>query len=810
MVWLGCVMYLTATEKDKIFENDTHDNILQLTKFSDDTGYCDHKRESVMPNLNPFADVSLTGFLSRPYEIGTRTWSTSEARWIVLDSFSFPYVLFSQQPLFSKLKNFSFFSARIRFCVRINSTRMHAGKLLVAWYPFLDNVGDNRNVMNIVSASAFPNIIIDANTASTCDFVVPWDFPKQFLDMSDLKNNYHRNNMGRFVVFVLNPLVVPDNTPVQVSYWASFEDVKLAGYTSFEGELPSPPTALVNGDSPLNNDTLLDYLALSNEVHTQGDDHEQIEKSETRLVSGPAELVATISSLMSNIPLIGPIAKAVSTGALAVGGVAKAFGKSKPADLGAISRMQIAFPTLSHGTGLESAPVLGCLPENAITTLPKVDVVDQDEMQLSRLLSTEAYVGNWAITPTITPNSVIFERHNSPMAVLTHGVANNQYRVFHTPLSFTTSAFRFWRGSIRYRLQFVMSGFQSIRFQLLYEPSNAVGAIHASGPNVISTIIDVNQTTDFTFTVPYISDEPYKTVGGDPTTINSAFAGRIVLRTVTGLTNFTTPAVGMAINLFHSAGPDFQLFQPITNYLVDRSGVTRTELLDLDEEDQESYDFVETQGVMTSEEKRLDDYPPLLDATGIVLNNPVHGENITHLKQVLCRTSEVNKIINTQVCTVINPMSKKTYLRYTFMNWFGLIYRWWRGSFGVRALQYGAVLANAQSNIFINYVSKNLPSVEFTTGGVTALVVPPLGNGANFVPNDKNFIPQAIVPYYSNWFKQPTAWFQAPNTGFVNNMFIFNANNAQFGVFAGDDFELSRMIGPPNVLVEKDDFLPYN
>jgi len=115
--------------------------------------------------------------------------------------------------------------------------------------------------------------------------------------------------------------------------------------------------------------------------------------------------------------------------------------------------------------------------------------------------------------------------------------------------------FVYWRGSIKFLLQFRTSSFTSARFRIvvLYDvttPSNNTAG------DVTSRIIDVKGDTDVTLTVPYVYYNTYRRFK------DTDVFPTIYLQSITGIISIS-PATDPSIflNVWRAAGEDFELAQ---------------------------------------------------------------------------------------------------------------------------------------------------------------------------------------------------------------------------------------------------------
>jgi hypothetical protein len=117
----------------------------------------------------------------------------------------------------------------------------------------------------------------------------------------------------------------------------------------------------------------------------------------------------------------------------------------------------------------------------------------------------------------------------------------------------------YWRGSIRYRLKFVKTEFHSGRLSISYTPIDP-RTTEILIPGVSSTdyvfrdIIDLRETSEFEFVVPYISSTPYKPCSDNAWTR----LGEIKIYVVDQLVAPDTVPQTIPVFIEMSGGPDIE------------------------------------------------------------------------------------------------------------------------------------------------------------------------------------------------------------------------------------------------------------
>lgn len=783
-------MLSAINETTNAFTLDTRVNVEEVTSFSDQQG-ANVDNDSRVANrvpMNAFNDVSLHEFLQRPFQIETFIWNNTQTTGSLLLERTFPHSLVELEAINRKLANFGYLRADLRFSLRINATRVHCGKLLVAFSPNHANVSIGTQQYTMVRACSLPNVQVNATDAESAILQVPFSLPFEYVNLGELgtKQGASINNMGNVMIFVLNELTTGTNAPVTCTLFASFDNVRVAGMTPTS----SIPTVPPNGRAPLPPIGTTSFATrilntAGTYVYPQSGDAEQEEKSSRGVVSGVAEKVANFAAPFSMIPGIGSFASAIATGASAVGGIAKAFGFSKPTDQSSNDFVQHKFPVLASGKGVETAPTLGCFPDNAISPSYDFIATHEDDMQLSRIFSTPGYIGSFAIDDTTSGGQIIHTMNVTPVDCLCNDTT--PVSVDFTPLSYAVSAFEYWRGSMRYQFQFVASAFHSTRIRIGWVPPDVVLSSDPNDSvNVVNHVLDINGNTEFNLLVPYLSKVPWKTVPLDGTKTALCTNGQLFVQVVNPLTYFETPVPRISVNVWSSAGPDFQVAFP-TNYRLYSPPLAPVE--------EEEEDLVYPQGGTSLDDIRTSDYQPMIDANFFVDNNLCHGENVSHLKHVLQRSCEVGENLpageyryNPWTSFVGNADNS---VDYSFLSWFSRMFRYARGSVGIRLLR----ISGNGSVLFRN---RRLTSGSFKKIDTAASVFQLIGVGAHWVPSDDNYVPEALIPFYSSQYGAVLNEGQIPYITALPGMdFTIGSGEMRVTEFVGDDFVYGFQIGAP-------------
>lgn len=715
---------------------------------------------------DPYDIQSLQGFLSRPFPIAEVTWNSTDAVGSIISSATFPNALIQIPAFLAKLRNFSLLRAGVRIGVRINGTKFHYGKLLVAWEPAPLATGDlYPATRNIYSASSFPHVIISPTENEVNEILLPYVLPLQYISLFDLSSNVY--DIGGVFIYVLNALQLAANTnSVGVTIFASFEDISVAGMTSV---VFNPPVA----------------QALT----------EQCEKSRLGVVSGVAEATRAITGALTSVPLVGGIAGTVSKVAGGVGQIASALGFCKPNSVNALEPRVLRQFVNSWSHGLEPAPILGIKPDNAVAAAYDLIGSFPGEMNFDHVLSTPSLIQivPWTVSDTTGTN--LLTGFVGPNFVHTQ-TSGTTLTMFPTMTAWATNACMFWRGSMRYCVQITCSAFHSGRIRIAWDPNVGTALSVSERPNCVNHILDVQNETEFFFSVPYLQSSPWKPIHADGQSFAQAFQefiagngannsanGRITIDVINQLTHTQSPVPPININVWVSCGDDFQLAFPTTDYL---------------------FAVVPAQG-LTREFMRNHEYPPIVHAVGFHDKNLLMGEEIKSVKDIILRPCYTGTSSGTDSIDIITPnfmdlndQDTRAANSKTFMQWYSFIYRFARGS-----VTHKAAFGTCPSGIQAYYANK----IESNYDNVAPL--PPdakhtLNRGSAAFDPKTNAAIEATVPFYSRFYSSIAHFGGTANnlrypaaTLHIDCAESTTAWKVDRFISAGDDFVYGFLVGPP-------------
>jgi len=125
--------------------------------------------------------------LTREYQVGTFTVSSSQGANTLIGSLAFPQVLFNVTFIESMVKFYQFFRAGVEISIRTSSSKFNYGMLLVDWYPF--KLGVDTNVDTSQVRTGRDSGLLRYEECNTLIMRFPFIHPHRFLDTTSYSND---------------------------------------------------------------------------------------------------------------------------------------------------------------------------------------------------------------------------------------------------------------------------------------------------------------------------------------------------------------------------------------------------------------------------------------------------------------------------------------------------------------------------------------------------------------------------------------------------------------------------------------------
>jgi hypothetical protein len=576
-------------------------------------------------------DVPLDKFFARPIKIFDVLWNVNGT---VNTSFD-PWSIFFNNPrVLNRISNYRLMRCKLHLKIMVNGTPFHYGRLMFTYQPLPNDDGYTVVRAGItedaVAGSQRPHVLIDPTNSQGGDLILPFFWYENAIDLPAADFD----KLGRVDTITLNPLkhALDKTSPVHILVYAWAEDMHLSIPTQVD----------VGGIVP-------------QAEYTKGP------------VSRVATSVASVAQLFGKAPIIGTFAKATSLAASAAGQIASLYGYSNPPQLESMNVRPVVKSNFATSSGLDEVTKLTLDPKSETTIdTTLVDLTGEDEMVISSIAARESYLTTFAWGVTAGSENRLFSIVVDPAV---RAIRNTE---MHLPAcAFSVMPFEYWRGSMKYRFQVVCSKYHKGRLAITWDPvSDVSGTTNFETNTNYTTIVDISDTTDFTIDVGWGQTTAYREhVPVFPTNSGTPVAQDVMFSTSALTYSSTTLPYGngvlsvyvinelsvpddtidadISVNVFVSAGEDFQVAAPCSTYL--------NQMLTSSIEFPKDVRVPDPQAEIVSasdpeETQRTDSAPAIsikLDALGpmskdVSLNDFYFGENIVSFRQLVKRyvTSE--------------------------------------------------------------------------------------------------------------------------------------------------------------------------
>ena len=486
---------------------------------------------------------SLSSFFARPVRIRSYSWPVGSSLAVIFNPWT---EFFSNARVENRIVNYQLMRCKLKVKIVINGNSFFYGRALASYRPLhtRDQFGTSRVTANLdmIQESQRPHIFLNPTQGSGGELELPFLWYNNALKIPTKE----WEEMGEMVIRSFSTLKHANGAeePVTINVFAWAEDMHLSVPTANQPGALTPQAGPADGP-----------------------------------VSGPAMAVAKAAEGMAKVPAISSYAMAASTVAKGVGKMASAFGYTKPVSCeGQKEYVPSPFPNSVNVDGNDTTTKLTFDSKQAVTIDPAaVGLGSTDEMTVLSIAQRESYLVsiNW---PTdLAPESQLWRSHVTPSLWNSAPDPLTGKIEIHMPACcYAVAPFRHWRGTINYRFQIVSSAYHKGRIRLSYDPSFQLTNEYNTN---INRVIDISEENDFTVSIGWGSAKPM--LEHAPPSEGSVPYGNVVLSDIGDLANgmlsmyvvneLTTPNSvvnnSIIINVFVSAGPDFEVFNPTSGAL---------------------------------------------------------------------------------------------------------------------------------------------------------------------------------------------------------------------------------------------------
>jgi len=500
-------------------------------------------------------DVPLADFFSRPQKVFEAEWNTNG---IINGDFNPWRQFLTNKRVQNRLANFKLLRCDLRMKVVVNGNGFQYGRAIVAYWPMsgYDNLSTHTALdpVDLTQTSQLPHIFIDPTTSTGGEMKIPFFWHENYFDIPGVSwgGDLGIPSAGTVLLRTLTPLKHANGADdkVTISFFIWAENVQLAMPTSVDAQTLTPQSG-----------------AEINEANTKG------------MISGPATTISKFAGIAAGYAPIAPYAMATSKVAGAVASAAKIMGYSRPANTKNPDPLRpTPISQLATTTTPDTALKMTVDDKQELTIDPRVSGVGaHDPMVIRDIAKREAYLTSFQWPVGEGSASLLWNARVNPC--LWQEDANGAIML--PPCAVAALPFRYWNGSMKFRFQIVCSTFHKGRLEIRYDPGHVDPSTSSEYNINYIEMIDIAETQDFTIEVtnsqPYSllrhldpgldsATEGYSTVNYG-SSLRGLCNGVISVRVLNELT-IPNSAINndISINVFVSAGDDFEVFVPEDNF----------------------------------------------------------------------------------------------------------------------------------------------------------------------------------------------------------------------------------------------------
>lgn len=507
--------------------------------------------------LQDTTNDNLVDFYKRPVKVFQQDWGINTN----FNSTFNPWAEYLRHPyVANRINNYKLLRCNLRMKVVVNGNGFSYGRLLVAYHPLsgYDDLSTHSALIaeDVVQTSQLPHIFCNPTTSAGGEMNIPFFWHQNYFDVpgSNWGGIAGVPDAGRVYLRSLNPLRIigsgtVNSVTITIFVWA--EDMELA-----------QPTGTNLNTLPPQSGTEVA------EANTKG------------MVSGPATVVSKMAGIAASYPPLAPFALATQKVAGSVAAAAKIMGYSRP-------------PVTANPDPFRPTPISQLATTTTPDTALKMTVDDLQELTIDPRISgvgahdpliirdiakRESYLTTFEWAQSRAPTNLLWNARVNP--VLWRESAGGG---IHLPACAVAALpFKYWTGTIKFRFQIVSSAFHRGRLEIRYDPAfNPADAATINDFNLNHIhVVDIAEEQDFTISIA--NAQPYSllkhlvpgpnspTEGFSTTSYVGAFNGLcngvISVKVLNELISSASTAADISVNVFVSAGDDFEVFVPTDEF----------------------------------------------------------------------------------------------------------------------------------------------------------------------------------------------------------------------------------------------------
>jgi hypothetical protein len=446
-----------------------------------------------------FNSQDIKNFLGKPVVCQSGVLSTTDA-YATFPAINVPSGVFTSAMSTNKLDGFLGYRATFKFRIVFNATRFQMGRYMLTWVPSggaPTNTGQfpltyPTYTNTLVQRSQLQRVEFDLSCDTEAILEIPYVSTLNFIPLIGRTGPEAVGDLGRLRLYPYEKLTVDSGTPtVAYTIYVSLHDIELVG-------------------------AAVPQSGVKSRVTKRGNPSEEEQNSvKVGPVQSMMKIGLDVSSALTAVPLLSNFATPASWIFDALHGTAAMFGWSKPSDLAPVGRMiQTYAGYLGSSDNADCSLPLSMSVKNAVDPGLGFSGTDIDELDFKHFATIPAWIATNTWSTSDARGTQLGNFDLSPVSFSVSRPAQLPGVIDYTPLAFAASYFKYWRGSLVFKIKIVRTEFHSGRLSFAYFPTEisstaATVQSFANAHYVNRHIVDIRESNEVTITIPYINSAPW-------------------------------------------------------------------------------------------------------------------------------------------------------------------------------------------------------------------------------------------------------------------------------------------------------------
>lgn len=539
---------------------------------------------------NTLPDQEMQAVLSRSYQLGVYTWTTSAMGTDIITNMDVLETLLAIPNIAEKVAYFKYFRCKgVTLTIRVNSTTFHYGTLVAS--STVNNSFEFHNSSNAAGFQWLNNrpVLIDAMSMEAVDYDIKW---KHYAFWYDVQEGTPDQLMTfRLTVGVPLSMIGTAVNDARITVFANFIEPEVAFPVAdsitaevqglnFDPDESSEEESTEEEATPVDPEVKRRWLDQWDEMLKSMSEHfgpiwwfedaeeQSLQESDDSEARKKAESGSILSDVQSTANAVFSTVSTITDAMEKLAPLA-ALLADKPTSLETPKHMSILPGTDMPGFhGVDNAVRLQGDPGSTLGLSKGTLGESLSNPSIYECVRTPGFYSTWDFTNSTAAGTKLTEIPLRPNCIAYKSA--NTFTI--SPLSWYSKLFLFWRGSMKLHFHFATSTWVTARLRFVWIPPdhNAPVTIadNESG-DYVSQVVEITGSMDHSLTIPWIHNSMYKEVADPTKTFSETLEdtnnaerfslGTLAIYLVTPIVTASSTVVPRTTVLtWVSAGEDFQ------------------------------------------------------------------------------------------------------------------------------------------------------------------------------------------------------------------------------------------------------------